>query len=205
MLLNLFQPIWAKISQRFRLQVLYCGGVNPSFSAAARSLALRTLEDLPERIEHTTGVAETMIRASSHFDSDVRDHLVASAWLHDIGYAAQVADTGFHPLDGARFVEESGYSPLVVSLVAFHSGATVEAQERGLAAELQQFAEPDLRLLDFLTFSDMTTGPTGEAVTVEARLYEILERYPVDDPVFRAITKSSAELIAAVKRVRERT
>lgn len=179
--------------------------MKPSLSDAARSLALRTLKDLPERIDHTTGVADTMLTVSSRFDAEVGEQLVAAAWLHDVGYAARVAHTGFHPLDGARFAEESGYSPLIVSLVAFHSGAAVEAEERGLTLELQQFAEPDLQLLDLLTFSDMTTGPTGEPVTVEARLYEILERYPADDPVFRAITRSTVELIAAVNRVRERT
>ena len=29
------------------------------------------------------------------------DDLVAAAWLHDIGYAPGLVQTGFHPLDGA--------------------------------------------------------------------------------------------------------
>jgi hypothetical protein len=29
------------------------------------------------------------------------DDLVAAAWLHDIGYAPELAKTGFHPLDGS--------------------------------------------------------------------------------------------------------
>lgn len=37
-----------------------------------------------------------------------RDLLVAAAWLHDIGYAPELRDTGFHPLDGARHLEALG-------------------------------------------------------------------------------------------------
>jgi hypothetical protein len=33
---------------------------------------------------------------------------VAAAWLHDIGYAPAIAEsgTGFHPLDGARYLRD---------------------------------------------------------------------------------------------------
>lgn len=36
--------------------------------------------------------------------SEDTDVLVAAAWLRDIGYAPEVVDTGFHPLDGARWL-----------------------------------------------------------------------------------------------------
>lgn len=173
-----------------------------SVSDNARALALRTLEGLPERVSHTAGVATVMSARTLQLDDQIQDELVAAAWLHDIGYAADLASSGFHPLDGAQFVSEMGYSALVVSLIAHHSGAAVEAEERGLDAELSRFPLPDSRLLDLLTFADMTTGPTGEGVTVEARLNEILGRYPKHGPVFRAVTKSAFELIAAVERVR---
>ena len=32
--------------------------------------------------------------------------MTAAAWLHDIGYAPAVDDTGFHPLDGARYLRD---------------------------------------------------------------------------------------------------
>jgi len=44
-----------------------------------------------------------------------------------VGYAPALAWTGFHPVDGAKFARESGFSELIVSLVAFHSGAEFEA------------------------------------------------------------------------------
>ena len=36
------------------------------------------------------------------------DDLVAAAWLHDIGYAPELVETGFHPLDGARYLRREG-------------------------------------------------------------------------------------------------
>jgi hypothetical protein len=44
--------------------------------------------------------------------------MVMAAWLHDIGYAPELAVTGFHPLDGARFLRRAGADGQVVSLVA---------------------------------------------------------------------------------------
>ena len=60
------------------------------------------------------------------------DPVVAAAWLHDVGYSPALQDTGLHALDGAVFLAGRGVEPLVVSLVAFHTGAEFEAEERGL-------------------------------------------------------------------------
>ncbi|MFD6223383.1 HD domain-containing protein [Nocardia asteroides] len=39
---------------------------------------------------------------------DDPEMLVAAAWLHDIGYGADLATTGFHPVDGAEFLRAQG-------------------------------------------------------------------------------------------------
>lgn len=44
------------------------------------------------------------------------DDLVTAAWLHDIGYAPDLVETGFHPLDGARFLREMGLDGEVLGL-----------------------------------------------------------------------------------------
>ncbi|WP_406239339.1 hypothetical protein [Nocardia sp. NBC_01009] len=31
---------------------------------------------------------------------------MTAAWLHDIGYAPDIARIGFHPVDGAEFLRE---------------------------------------------------------------------------------------------------
>lgn len=45
-------------------------------------------------------------------------------------------------------------------LVAFHTGAHVEASERGVSG-LSEFGDPPSEVLDALTFCDLTTGPDG--------------------------------------------
>ena len=92
----------------------------------------------------------------------------------------------------------------LASLVAYHSGAWFEAEERGLVEELAEFTPEDGPLLDALTYADMITGPAGQPVDLEERIAEILERYPTDDPVHRAVRRSHPVLRVAVERTRER-
>lgn len=156
------------------------------------------LATLPERLAHVAGVARTAATQTSVAEIG---ELIAAAWLHDIGYASSIAFTGFHPLDGARFLQAVGYPDLVVSLVAFHSEATVEAEERGLLQELIEFTFPPIDLLDALTFADMTTGRDGSATSIDDRLREVFEHYTPADAVFRAVTRSERQLRSSVARV----
>ena len=71
--------------------------------------------------------------------ADDRALLVAAAYLHDIGYAPELEDTGFHPLDGARWLRAHGHERLA-GLVAHHSGA-VRGGARGLADALAEFPD----------------------------------------------------------------
>jgi hypothetical protein len=132
-----------------------------------------------------------------------RDVLVAAAYLHDIGYAASLNRLGFHPVDGARFLRDHGRERLAC-LVAHHSGARFEAEERGLLQELAAFLVEDGPVPDALTSADMTVGPAGEAMTLEERVGEILGRYPPDDPVHCAIRRAHPLLHAAVDRTLRR-
>ncbi|SHW51053.1 metal dependent phosphohydrolase [Mycobacteroides abscessus subsp. abscessus] len=166
----------------------------------ARRLAERHLSGLPRRWAHVQAVAAASERMRPHLDVETGNCLVAAAWLHDIGYASDLRVTGFHPLDGARFLRSQGFPEAVVSLVAFHTGAAVEAEVRGIEG-LEEFAEPAAEILDVLTFCDLTTGPDGSPVSAAARLDEVMERYRPEDPVHRAVSLSREELLAAVGRV----
>jgi HD superfamily phosphodiesterase len=167
----------------------------------ASSHAESLLGPLGNRWAHVQAVAEQADRiAPAVLPADEREILVAAAWLHDIGYAPALATTGLHPLDGARHLEALGVDRRLCCLVAHHSGATFEAEERGYAAELGAFEREDGPLMDALSYADMTTGPAGQRLTFEARIAEILERYPPGHPVHRAISRSRPGLAAAVER-----
>lgn len=126
--------------------------------------------------------------------------LIAAAWLHDIGYAPQIALTGFHPLDGARYLRTIGADERIVALVAHHSCARFEAELRGLGRALDEFEREEGAVADALIYADMVTGPRGQPLTVDQRLANIFERYAEGSVVHTAISQASGELRAAVLR-----
>lgn len=134
-----------------------------------------------------------------------RQALVGAAWLHDIGYATALSDTGFHPLDGARHLRRIGFDPRVTALVAHHSCAEIEAELRGLGAELRsEFPRERTIVADALCVCDFTTGPDGEPLSVTERLYEIRARYGPGHVVTRFSEIAEGDLRAAVDRVAAR-
>ncbi|MGW7674630.1 HD domain-containing protein [Streptomyces sp. NPDC054775] len=170
----------------------------------AAELAESLLPQLGDRWLHTQAVATRAREATASVSKDDRDLLVAAAWLHDIGYAPELRDTGFHPLDGARHLESLGAPVRLVRLVAHHSGAVHEAEQRGLSAELAAYEREDSPVLDALIFADMTTGPAGQSFDFDTRIEEILVRYGPGSDVHTAISKARSYLGAAVERTRRR-
>ena len=169
----------------------------------AEAIARQHLETtLPRRWAHTQGVA-VRARSLAPILGEDADLLEAAAWLHDVGYAPGLARTGFHPLDGARYlrdVERAG--DVLCRLVAHHSCAIIEAEERGLAGQLlSEFALAPGDLTGALIYCDMTTSPDGQATAVEERLTEIVTRYGPGHLVTRAITRSGPHLAGAVTRI----
>ncbi|QMU75513.1 HD domain-containing protein [Streptacidiphilus sp. PB12-B1b] len=172
--------------------------------SAAAQLAEAYLPPLGNRWLHTQAVAARAAEISAAVPVDDRELLVAAAWLHDLGYAPELRDTGFHPIDGARHLVTLGAPRRLVCLVAHHSGAVFEAEQRGLTAELSAFEREDGPILDALICADMTTGPAGESFDFDERVDEILVRYAPGNEVHTAISNARPYLGAAVARVRER-
>ena len=172
----------------------------------ARDTAERLLAAaLPRRWNHVRAVAAKAEQVARVLPPDDRDALVTAAWLHDVGYAPSVARTGFHPLDGARWLRSCSFDERIVRLVANHSCALWEAEERGLAAELRaEFPAEVSAMTDALWYADMTTGPDGQDFDVRERLAEIHSRYGPDDPVTRFWSRAEPVIIAAVRRTEAR-
>jgi putative nucleotidyltransferase with HDIG domain len=174
-----------------------------SLTGWAFDVAREKLEASPSRWAHVQGVARQAraLRVIVGADSDL---LEAAAILHDVGYALDLAITGFHPLDGAIYLAEIGAPARLVNLVAHHSYALLEAQLRGLADEMTNFSDERGAIRDALWYCDQTTSPFGEAVTPQVRMAEIQQRYGPDHIVSRFITEAASELLAAVQRTEER-
>jgi HD domain len=171
-------------------------------AAWAEELARHLLEiPLARRWAHVQGVAARARTLAPILGEDA-DLLEAAAWLHDIGYSPDLVETGFHPLDGARYLRDVHQADAVLcSLVAHHSYAIIEAEERGLACELcREFSRPSLTLSDALAYCDMTTDPGGNLVSVPDRLSEIRERYGPRSTVTRFTRKAEPCLSSSVAR-----
>jgi putative nucleotidyltransferase with HDIG domain len=168
--------------------------------SAAERLAERFVAPLGRRWRHVQAVAARATELAAALPGSEREHLIAAAWLHDIGYSPDIGSTGLHPLDGARYLRDEGWPERVVRLVAHHSGARFEAAERGLTEELSEFPFEDSPLLDALALADLTTGPAGERLTYDRRISEILSRYEPDDPVHRTWISAKAVMAGALER-----
>lgn len=166
----------------------------------ARQLAGELVSGDELRWLHVQQVAQCAEGFSGGLDDGERDLVISAAWLHDIGYADELAVTGFHAADGARHLVLLGWPATVCGLVAFHTGATYEAEERGIPEALAQFEPPLPHLLDTLTAADVSVGPDGARVDPQQRIAEILARYDAEDPVHRAVRRSAPELLACVDR-----
>lgn len=71
----------------------------------AESHAAKLLEPLGARWTHTQGVALQAARVSGALFENDRAVLIVGAYLHDVGYAPQVAKSNFHPLDAADHLQ----------------------------------------------------------------------------------------------------
>jgi putative nucleotidyltransferase with HDIG domain len=170
----------------------------------AADLAARLLPPLGDRWRHTVAVARRAGELAVTVPRADQGLLVTAAWLHDLGYAPELAVTGFHPLDGARHLASQGFPARLCALVAHHSGARFEAAQRGLSRELAAFPLEDSPVMDALVAADLTTGPQGQRLAFDERIDEILARYPLSSPVHRAIVLARPVLAAHVGRVADR-
>jgi hypothetical protein len=176
------------------------GALSPTDAAA---IAESVLHEDERWWRHCQGVAGRAVQLADVLPPTEQELLISAAWLHDIGYAVPLKQTGFHPLDGALYLEQLE-QPLLAALVAHHSGARFVAAERGLSHELARFAFRQDALTDALTACDQSVDHDGESTNVEDRMREMLARHGPSSANARAHPLRSAYLLAAVARTEER-
>ena len=178
--------------------------VSETLVARARDLATCIMCEEPDRVRHLGAVAERAAALSVTVPATMVDTLVASGWLHDIGYAPALRQTGFHPLDGATYLRGEGWPEPVCALVAHHSGSRFVARIRGLDGPLREFEFVEDASSDVLTVADNTACQDGSLVTISERLREKLQRHRPDWPGARANPERDDYIRAAAHRVVQR-
>jgi hypothetical protein len=169
----------------------------------AAEYAEELLSPLGERWSHVQGVVRQARHVSPILATADSQVLGAAAYLHDLGYAPSLVQTGMHALDGARHLRALGHERLA-GLVAYHSGARGEAELRGLAAELAEFHDEASATSMALTYCDMTTSGTGEVVSFPERLADVERRYGSDNIVARSVRRARPEVERCIAFVESR-
>jgi hypothetical protein len=169
----------------------------------AEGEARRRLGPVGTRWLHSQAVALRAREIAPVCEPADRALLVAAAFVHDVGYAPELAVSGFHPLDGAYWLQAQGEDRLA-ALVAHHTGARFEAEALRLGRAIEEFADEASVVSDALTYCDLTTGPTGARITVLQRLGEIEQRYGSASIVVEALRRASESLFAMVERTEMR-
>jgi hypothetical protein len=135
----------------------------------------------PSRTWHSRSVWHRIATARRHelhwLSAERFESLELAALLHDVGRALDPENTEPHGFVGARFLDAVGLHD-VAPLVAHHSGALFEAADRNMS-DLNVWLS-DAELLAILTYTDRTTSPHGESVTLDDRRAELANRYSHD-------------------------
>lgn len=169
--------------------------------ADARELARRLLaDDMPKRWQHVQGVAK---RAQLFADLVPEwEALGSAAYLHDIGYAKDLVDIGFHQIDGARYLRRQGWDESVVNLVAHHSGAQRRAELIGLGdVYTDEFVRNETLPHRQLHFCDMTVALDGTPTTVLERLADMRARHGNNSAMINYLDLEEEALIAMVSDI----
>lgn len=174
----------------------------PAADSWASDTVDRQLATSPARLAHSRLVAEQVAKVAHVLSEPWRSAVSEAALLHDVGYAPALIDTGFHPLDGARWLRSQGRRPEVCRLVAWHTRARTEARLRGLEGPLlAEFPPPPAIAQAVLTWADLTSSPTGEECSPAIRISDILRRYGPDSLVHQATLANEAELVEDARSV----
>lgn len=164
----------------------------------------RLLGDVGSRWAHCDAAGLRAREVSGMLASqEDREALISAAYVHDIGHAPELRVTGFHPIDGARYLRSMGLGR-IACLVAHHTEARFEAELLGLMEELEEFPREVSATADALAYCDLTTGPSGEAFSFEERFADIGRRYADNEVVLEALRRARRSLAGAVVRTEAR-
>lgn len=160
-------------------------------SSLDEALVQKLLVDQPARIDHLLGVMHLarQISAEMELPPTESEALYLAALFHDIGRAATLRVTGFHPLDGAIFLAHRGASDSTVQAVLLHRFARNHAADHPAAAFFYAgLAETNHCLItDLLNFCDLRISHEGHLVTFPERISNILSRSGMNHPRRRRI------------------
>ncbi len=168
----------------------------------AQELASTLLSSNQDLLGHAETAAEQAASACARLGCRDTEAIVAAAWLHDIGYVPSLRATGYHPIDGALYLMKDNWPDRVISLVAHHSEAKMEAPYYSVAHHLSIIDPVTGPASDILTFADMTSGASGGRVALQARVEQLRSTDDAESsPVPRDVRESRYASLVSTTRL----
>ncbi len=166
--------------------------------------------ELP-RYQHILGVVQRMrdLLPKLSVPNDWQQALLQTCYLHDVGYSPQLNQNNYHQLDGAIFANAQGFSKPVVAAVLFHSCAYESAiPSRPDLVDIyeQNFSlldDVDRMFIDLVSYCDLHTSATGECVTLQERVDDVVIRYGEDHEVSRLMLANQPEFEEMIDKANE--
>lgn len=175
----------------------------PQAEFAERFARRRLGEDPSGRWNHDAAVIARAHEVAATLPERERDVLLTAAALHDLGFAPVARETGFQPLDGARYLARFGFSERICALVANCVSARIEAELRDLSDAYRAYPDEEGPVRDGLWFCCITTASDGGRIDVDERVDQWPARYP-EPLVVEFAARARGPLRAAVERTERR-
>jgi len=139
-----------------------------------RTFIEKCLANNPKRVAHVLEISRRVRETAEKLGLRGAQLELAecAALLHDIGYWEPIAKTGFHPIDGARFLEEH-QEPELAAYIIGHSCSPEEGELSGFPGIRQ---DPSL-IAKLITYWDVQVKQGGEVVSYSERFADIISRY----------------------------
>lgn len=177
--------------------------MNPLAKATATAEVLLG-HSLPNRLKHVLATGQRA-KVLTYLTPSESELVSVAGTLHDIGYSPDLTSANFHPLDGARFLRSENWDEDVINLVAHHSHAKCQARRLNLADDLEsEFPFNPTLPHDEICFCDMSTGPTGELLTLDERITDIKLRHKEDKARLDIFAEAEGQIRDSYKRVAQR-
>lgn len=169
-----------------------------------------SLENKPERLVHSKSVFDNTLSILSgtpdlkKYNDSFKEHCLASALLHDIGYSDKATQFGFHPVDGYLFLKNHGWSKTICTAVLYHSWSKELADmlDNSLLTTFyaSQLTEEEKLIIEIISFADMHISPSGEKCTFGSRIQNIGSRFGENSIQFKHISKQEEHLLNLQKK-----
>lgn len=144
-------------------------------------LKYTTKEEL-SRYKHLTSCREFALEFLDTLDIsvDVKEKILNTILLHDIGYSEVISDTGYHSLDGYRYLKNNYPNLCYHNAILLHSdfvNTCAEEHEEFVTEIYNSLSDLEFAVLIFLDYCDSHIDGMGNEVTLAGRWADLRNRY----------------------------